>query len=234
MDRKTFREYMLKLISFGGQPYLEDTIEINKFINERVRKFAQETLCLYSDNISFAVSGGVAVYDLRDTTYFGKEIVRAQSIVVSSYGPLINYQGSLGPTSVDELSTQEPNYLSTTAARPKKWLILPIHSIRLWPEPDQAYTAYVRGWYLPAEITTAASGDTTEIELPEEFQRTAAMFAAAHLMLPTSTGQPDYEKLQLLSKAADDEMKNIRSIALKALDGPSVRGLKKNINNYWI
>lgn len=223
MDRGSFRDLVTSITKFSGVAYAEDATQINRIINERLRKFSERTWCLYDDAVSFQTAAATGLYDLRGSS-FSRELIQIDKVFIEGR-PLQDFQGCYGPVRLDELVAFYPSYLTQVPSRPVHFCHIPPKTIRLFPVPDASFSdCFVSGWYFPSPITLAASGDGIEIEIPEEFQRTAAYYTAASLLLPTSTGQADYEKMAVLSQEAAKEMQQLESRSRRLIMGPSIRG----------
>lgn len=223
MNRGQFRELVLSITKFSGVPYVEDTTDINRLINERCRKFSELTWCLYDDAVVFSTAASSAVYDLRSAS-FGREMLEVDRLYIDGQ-PLRDFTGHYGPVQLDELVSRYPTYLTQPTQRPLHYCLLPSQKLRLFPCPGESYpNCFASGYYLPSNITTAASGDVQSIEVPEEFQTTAAYFTAASLLIPHSTGQTDYEKIALLSQEAAKEIQSLQKRNKRFASGPSIRG----------
>lgn len=236
MTRGDFRELVVSMVRYSGAPYIEDVADQNVLISERVRAFTVHTLCLYNPVVPFTMLANTASYSLRDTQSFDLEMVRVQKVVVNGQ-PLYNFQGVQGPTSLDELSYRFPTYLTDSTATPQYFAPYPPHHIRLYPKPDangQANTTSVAGWYMHPTLTGSGVSDSTELSLPEEWVRTAAMFTAGSLLIPTADGDVDAQRLQVLMGNAQAEMQEIKERSLQMLEGPTVRGVKRSGPIYHI
>ena len=61
MTVTSFVDLVSKWTEAQGQAFLTDTGDIVDLINRESKRFAQETLCLYSDSITFTLTVGTAV-----------------------------------------------------------------------------------------------------------------------------------------------------------------------------
>lgn len=228
MTRGAFRNLTLQLLKYSGQPYLDDTADINSVINNRLKKFTELTRCLYDDAITFTLAASSAIYSLRDTSVFSREVSEVQYVLIDG-APLYNLQAVRGPVSIDELMTVYPGYQTAACAKPFHYALRQPSSIRLFPAPDQVYSnCFVAGWYLHPNIsTTAGSGDAVELSIPEEYVRTAAVFTAVELLIPTADGQTDYDRMAMLAKGAAEDMQLLRDRSAQKLQGPFIRGWKR-------
>ncbi len=225
MTRIVFRDLVLSICRFSGISYLEDAQDVNGLINERIRSFAERTRCLYDDRITFTLTGsGQAGYYDQHGTAFGRDVLEVHRLYIDGQ-PLRNFQGKYGPVSIEELATYYPTYLTDSPAKPQFFCQIPPRTIRLFPTPDQDYAqCFAAGWYLPAAIAIQASGDSQELDLPEEYQRTAAYWTASALLIPTATGQSDYERMANLNQEAAFFMQELANRSRRQLGGPSIRG----------
>lgn len=209
---------------------------MNVVISNQLREFSAQTLCLYDPVVGFNLTSGVATYNVRDTQYFDREMVKVQKVTINSE-PLYNLQGVQGATSLDELATNYPRYLTDELGTPKHFAQIPPHHIRLYPKPDadgQTNACSVSGWYLHATLTGTGATDSTLLTIPEEYQRAAAYFTATALLIPSADGDVDYGRLQLLTNQTQVAMQELRQRSLQLLEGPTVRGLKRARNLFGL
>ena len=215
---------MTSICDFSGISYVASAIDVNALINERVRAFAERTRCLYDDAVTFTLAASTSVYSYRSSGVFSRDLIEVDRVYISR-NPLSNFQGKFGPISLDELVYNFPTYLTDGTGIPSHFCQIAPHSLRLYPTPASAYVnCFVSGWYMPSNITTSTSGDSTEIGLPEEYQRTAAYFTASALLFPTSTGDIDYQKLAQLNQEAGTQMLELTNRSKRFVGGPSLRG----------
>jgi hypothetical protein len=233
MTRSEFISLGDSLVRYEGTPYTTDATEKAKLVNDRLRSFTEKVKCLYDDRVAMTLTQNVAVYSLRDTNVFTKEMVTVDIVVVDG-DPLYNYQGQIGLASLREVQHFDTLYLTADAAKPSKAFLRPPYHLVFNRKPDQAYAnCYVSGFYLHPAIDTDSDGDDVELSVPEEYQRAACVWYAADLMLPTADAKSDYERLALLAKRAGVDMDMLRDASQDMLDGPSVRGLDRG-NRSWV
>ena len=234
MVRSEFRELVLSICRYSGVSYIQDTVEINSLCNERLRVFSERTHCLYDDAIPFTLSTTVSgVFSYRSSAFFTRDLIEVHKVYIDS-NPLYNFQSKVGLASLEEIAGFFPTYITDATSIPKYACQIPSNSLRLYPAPASAYSnCFVSAWFMPANITTTISGDSTEIGIPEEYQRTAAYFTAVALLIPTSTGEMDYQKIGMLNAEANNQMEALISKSRRQQGGTSIRNsIPRRVRHY--
>lgn len=220
MTRSQFAEIVSAFVATHGRAYLTDETDLNEFYNERLAAYSYRTYCLFDDAIALTLVSGTPTYDLRA---LAKLVFHPMHVVIDG-SVLYDYDGQPGPVAALELMRQEPTYLVSTAAPPLRWCYMPPSTIRLWPKPDAVYSnCFVGGYYLHPVIATNAGGDATELTLPVEHQRTAAVFAAIDLMEPNAAADSDYARMKVLDPRAAADMRRHEERAKELLQRGTLR-----------
>lgn len=178
MTLSEFRILIQAWLDSAGEAYLTDDDEILAVINRVLKQFAKDTLCLYSDNITWTLTQDVSRYSLRDSAVFSRLV--AQPLRVWINGLLVAHVA----TSPDMAGIQ-PNYHTSGSGTPTLWWTQPPNHIVVSVPPAAAYdNSRVAGWYLP----TVLEDETDVLDLPDEALDSAAIDVAIALLAPRATG----------------------------------------------
>lgn len=222
MTLEDFRTLVFTIAKTHGQPYLKltDVADLVALINESLRRLCSDTKCLYDDSVALTLSTSVGGrFDMRDTTYFAREMVDIRRVVVDS-SPLLGPTATQHIYGVEDIGRIVPDYRTAAAGKPARAVVIPPRTLLLVPAPASVYSnCYVSGWYVPSLLEL----ETDELALNEEDQRDAAYHVAYDLVLPTAEGT-SLEKAEYLRRKAEMAKVNIASRALSRLGGPSQRG----------
>lgn len=221
MTRSEIRTLVLNLADFGTSNYILDsqTTLLDELIDERFKLFSLLTRCLYDDKISFTLTIGTDQYTMDSTSVFTRAIFDVNRVMVNGSYIL--------RASADQVSLIDSGYLTQGNDLPAIWWTHP-QRLMLYPKPDQAYSeSYVSAWF----YHPAFSSDSTESDIPEEFQRSACRFTAEALAEVSVRKNPDlfplYNDLRL-QNARDIEL--IRNRMDKQYHGrPSQRARGKTV-----
>lgn len=207
MTITSFVDLVSKWTEAQGQAFLTDTGDIVDLINRESKRFAQETLCLYSDSITFTLTVGTAKYSMRDTAVFSKMIALPLAVWIED-GPVPRLAAA------PEMGRIVPNFHGDANDLPAFWYTMPPYYLMLRPPPDSAYTScYVEGWHLPDDLEVATYGASDDvIEFPDEVLDPLALHCAIALMEPRSTGDL-LERVGYLRKKNEEQKMAIRSRA---------------------
>jgi hypothetical protein len=182
-----------------GQPYIPqtNTADTNSLINERLRAFTAETLCLDTFQNALTLTPGQSVYDYRNTISsnaavdadasgsgaFAQPMARVSHIYVNG-AALLNQFFQPGPFDRTELLGNFGGY-ATDSGTPARFVLLAPNSIMLHPTPDQAYP---NCWAIGQILHPVLANDNAELMIPEEYHRTAAIYCWATLNMPMAAG----------------------------------------------
>lgn len=199
-----------------GSPYTGSSALRVTSIDTSLEQFTALTRCLYSDEITFTLSVGIATYSLRDTDVFSQKILQPENIILDG--------SVLLPTTQEIITrgTTGPAYILDADARPGSWMLLPPNQLRFLPPPDSAYTGYVQGWYLHPD-RDALGGDGEDLLIPTEHCRTAAVFCAVQLLEPDSLDET-LQRMDRIEKGAGAGLRDLMAYASSLKNPFPVRG----------
>lgn len=200
-DYSAFRTMFLNYVRVDGTtPYSTVDSSSNTdalaVANEVLGRFTEQTMCLFSDRITFTLSTSTPVYSLRDLTVFGQAIINVQRVYINKT-PIFQ-------VTEEDISRMFPSYLTDAAAKPSSWFTMPPEQIALNVTSDQVYTnSFVSGWYVHP-ILTAESGAGGTLFLRPEDMRVAAKEVAIAMLEPYALGtsRDRLDKLMAENEAA--------------------------------
>jgi hypothetical protein len=203
----SFVDLISKWTEAQGQAFLTDTGDIVDLVNRESKRFALDTLCLYSDSITFTLTVGTAKYSMRDTAVFSKMIALPLAVWID------NEQLKRLPQ-VPDMGRMTPTFHTDSNNSPDVWYTMPPNHLVLRPAPDSAYSnCYVEGWHLPDDLDVAVYGASDDvIEFPDEVIDPLALHCAIALMEPRATGEL-VERVGYLRKMNEEQKQAIRSRA---------------------
>lgn len=194
----------------------------DRFLDERLASFCRKTKCLYTDAAVLTLTIGTALYDLRGSV-LTKKVFLPSSVTVDG-SPLTDATAlRYGLWSQAELQAAHRTYLTDPNGKPRLAAFMPPGTLRLYPTPDSAYTTHVAGWYLHAGVNWQS--DASTLEIPEEFHRTFAAFAAASAVVETSATASDYERIAMVDASEAENYRLLLEQCANASMGSGVRGL---------
>ena len=219
MTLSDIRSLITAFNEVDGQPYIatSDTTDLNSLINERLRAFTAETLCLDTYNNPLTLTIGQSTYDYRNTIAssagvdadasgsgaFASPMARISYVYVNG-NPLWNQFYKPGPYDPTRLLEDFPSYLTDTG-QPMRFCIVAPNSIMLHPTPDVNYAnTYAIGQLLHPTLTS----DSQELVIPEEFHRTAAIYCWATLNQPWAAGA-SMERIKTIEPYAAAQMEDL-------------------------
>lgn len=168
-----------------GQSFLaNDVAGTTDLINREAKRFAQETLCLYSDTITMTLTASTAKYSMRDTAVFSKMVIEPTHLWVNGN---LKTRVSTAP----DMAGLNPHFHSASDAEPGYWYTSPPYHIVLRPAPASAYSnSRVEGWYFPDDVDYPDEGeDDPSLEFADEDIDPFAVHCAIALMTPRATGE---------------------------------------------
>lgn len=213
------RALILAFSEVDGQAYIasSDTTDLNSLINERLRAFTAETLCLDTYNNALTLTANQALYDYRNTISsssasdadasgsgaFAAPMARISYVYVNG-NPLYDQFWRPGPFDRTELIRRYPSY-TTDSGTPQRFVIVAPNSMLLHPVPAQAYAnSFAVGQILHPVLTA----DSSELVIPEEYHRTAAIYCWATLNLPLAAGA-SMDRIKAIEPYAAQQMEDL-------------------------
>lgn len=210
-------------VTASGRGYVTASADKNGLANRRILAFAEATLCNYDDDVAFTLVQNQAEYDMRSTTPFAKAMAVIRRVVINGTS-ILDQNGEPGLITLPELEDEDPVYDLHAAGMPSRACMVGRQQLRLYPKPDQIYTSsYVSGWTLPTAIDTTSGGDSTAIDIPDEYLDLCAAYVASYLMAPAAATESDFMRLEFLGKHHAREFKELRAKARLALPYQSRR-----------
>lgn len=166
-----------------GQAFLTDYSDQTDLVNRESKRFAAETLCLYSDSITFTLTASTSKYSMRDTAVFSKQVCEPIHV-------WINGNLKTRVASVADMAGINSRFHALSDAEPLYWYTQPPNHIVLRAAPASAYSnSRVEGWYLPDDMTYPDEGVTDPtLEFPDEVIDPLALHCAVALLAPRATG----------------------------------------------
>ena len=206
-----------------GEAYVTDYSDVTDVVNRESKRFAAETLCLYSDNITFALTASTSKYSLRDTAVFSKMVVQPANVWV--YGNL-----KAKVASVADMAGIDEGYHALDDSEPTYWYTMPPNHLVLRPAPASAYSdSRVAGWYFPDDVTFPDEGDTDPtIEFPDDVVDALAVHIAIALLAPRATGDL-LERVNYLRQLNQADKARIKAQADRLLVPAPIRRATRNI-----
>lgn len=196
-----------------GINYLSDnSLDEDVFFNDRLKAFTAETLCLYETGAALTLTDAQAAYNYRTASFSPSTVfVDVDHITIRDTNSidsiLMNFNGHPGPISWDELLGAYPNFVNALEGRPLYWAKTAPHSVYLYPKPDTA--TYPTAYFSGPKFHATLSG-TDALTIPEEYQRVAAIYAAASLMAPYATGDT-YALMRQIDETAFKAMMDLKA-----------------------
>lgn len=205
-----------------GKQFTATDAATNGVINEGLRGFTRETLCLYSPQVVFNLTASINTYNLEGSTNpvvsgATSEFARIDNIILNDV-PLMNGLGDIGPVDWDLFRAARPNYPSTAADIPYLWLYSSPRSIYLYPAASSSFVTSSSGknFFSGYRLHTTLSTDGTELEIPDDYLDCAAAYITCKNVAPYAAGD-SLAQLMTLRAWCDKEMAEIRKEAEKKL-----------------
>lgn len=225
-----FEELVFTYARTHGQPFIkwQDRANLREFISRQLRRFVEQTMVLYDDNVTFTTTSSDTTYDLLNTgatAVFSKAVLQPEAVLVSGEY-LLNEDDEPGLVSVAEANRWASNYRGLTRARPQKALLIPPSTLRLIPQPDAAYSCVLCGWVQHTDLTASGIVDTTDLDLRHGSIDAAAQFIAGELLLPGAEGPTVAAAVALRDLGLNSAVK-ASSRAASFLQGRQVRPLRR-------
>lgn len=221
MTKAEFRETVLSIARAFGRGVPSDPATVDGLIVERLRKFTEETRCLYTMDCIVTLTQGVAEYPLEGSGF---------SIPMVDIDQLYIDSAALQRSEPSDFAAQYAGAL-TQSGPPAGWTMMPGKIVRFAPTPDDAYTGRAIGPRTHRNLTAGPEGDDEQIEIPAASIRTAAAFCAVPLAFPHAVGREDMELLALVDKASVQDMHTLRAESISLRHGRMVRGAKKRFGS---
>jgi len=211
-----------------GKQFAATDAATNGVINEGLRGFTRETLCLYSPQVVFNLTASINTYNLEGSTNpvvsgATSEFARIDNIILND-GPLADFDGEIGPCDWERFRAQYPSYPSATAGTPNCWMYSSPRSIYLYPAASSAFVTSSSGknFFSGFRLHTTLSTDGTELEIPDDYLDVAAAYIACKLVAPYAAGESWAQLMQMDAKNSK-MMQEITNEARRKLVRPGPR-----------
>lgn len=228
MTRAAFRELTLQIVKARGRPWSTDVATQNGVINERLYSFCAETWCLRTDTATVNLSANTGLYSML--TDFSLPLVSINRVMMNGVKlcrRTLHYFAELSST-----------YQTDAQQWPTDWAYIAGGSvasagkaggqdaIRFYPAPNGNVSAAgpITAAWAPAALSTTNSDDATLISIPQDYQFTAAVYAAVQLLYPNSGGKTDLELMAQLDQSAAAKMRELASRAYWMSEDEFIRG----------
>ena len=233
MTRAAFLELTLQIVKSRGRPWSTDVATQRGALNERLYSFCAETWCLRTDTATVNLAAGVGLYSML--TDFSVPIVSIGRVVMNAV--------PLERKTLHYFAEQSATYQTdATAANgyPTQWAYVAGGSvasagkaagqdaIRFYPAPLSTIIGAgpITAAWAPAPLALDNTGDSTLISIPQDYQFTAAVYAAVQLLYPNAGGKTDLELMAQLDQSAAAKMKELTSRAYWMSEQPLIRGAR--------
>lgn len=201
--------------SYGESPTAQQQVDS---VNWAIRTISKHII-QFNPKITFTLTAGTAIYDLRDTNVVSSKVIKPYQVVIN--GNILWNAGhsEYGLWTLAELERSNPSWRTASNSTPTKAVYYGNGKILLNPPPTaeivSAGNNYVSGQYLAADMTTGQTASSPD--LPVELHESVAYLAAVKSAIPYVTEQEGWQRLQAFNaewKAVADEVRQENKVAL--------------------